>query len=161
MFMKGGLNFGMPKGRGAGGGTTTQYVFKNGNVEYKVFSSFPGGSFGNMSSFFDNDEVNGDDHDHEDNDGDDDHDDIFSQLFSHPGRHRRKNNRDNRRHNHHSNTNRSNSFYSNLNKQANINKENVRRLQLINHQLWAQVFHAIPLILLAILVCLPYLGRLF
>lgn len=150
MFFNNSMSRGFPGFEGGQrGGGSTEYIFRNGNVEYKVYSS-GGGSFMNMNmgGFFNE---NGED--------DDDGSDILEQfLFG--GRGRRRNNRqaqDNGRsargHNH-SNSQNSHQRHERAQREAQRRRE-------INNRYWTQILQMIPLLFLTLFVISPYILRKF
>jgi hypothetical protein len=129
-----GFNMGGQMGRSQG--SSTSYVFSNGNVEYKVFSSFPG-NFGGMNGF------------NQQNSDPDDEDDIFSQILFNSrssGRRVNENNRKNSNRNQHTQAER----------EELIKKEKERRQKLINQQIWSQICQSLPLIFFILFVIVPY-----
>lgn len=139
----GGTGFGVPRGSNS----SSSYVFKNGNVEYKVYSSFPGNGFKNMNSFFDHSE-------------DDDGEDMFRQQMF--GNFTRNINNKNRPHDNNSNNGTFDNDYNNCRFDSNAfhQRENIRRYQSFVRQC-VQFCNMLPIIFLFVLLIFPYINILF
>jgi hypothetical protein len=60
---------------------SAQYVFRNGNVEYKVFNSFPGGRSQSTTYRFSNSNANEEHEEEEDEEEEDDEEDLITQIL--------------------------------------------------------------------------------
>jgi hypothetical protein len=142
-FGQGGVNFANMGGGMGGMGNNTQYVFRNGNVQYKVYSSGPGNS---RSTFY---SYGGESDDSEENNSDNGHSpfDMFEELFS-------MNNRRNKHsHTRQPQNNRKNHHHQNHTPQRNNNYSILSQIQ--------SIFNMLPLIFLLFLIIAPYIYQLF
>jgi hypothetical protein len=124
------------------GNSSSYTTYRNGNVEYKVYSSFPGSRSQSTTYSFQNNNS-------DDSDSDEENEDIFSQLFNH--HHRQSGNINNNNQNQHR-SHSSGSTHNNTNQRPNVT--------LIRNNAGGyiqQLVQMIPLLFILFFVISPYL----